>query len=267
MQIIKIIIKDLKLLLEKKNLILNELKMNNKQMSSNYLLGNLWNIIFLFLELFIYYFLLVIIFKKSLFGETATFIGVLVGIIHFRLINNIIVNSARSILKNSNVLLQFKINPLIFFSVEFLHSLKQSFLFFFIGLFLCLIEGLNINFNIIFYPVVFFFLILFCWGLSLIMTVILTKFKDMDKIMSFFFRILFYLSPVIYPHTLVPEKINFIYFLNPFAIFLSLVQSCFFNFSFISSLSIIYCLILTVSVFLFSHLIFQKNKNKFFKLF
>ena len=101
-------------------IILNELKMNNKQMSSNYLLGNLWNIIFLFLELFIYYFLLVIIFKKNLFGETATFIGVLVGLIHFRLINNIIANSARSILKNSNVLLQFKINPLIFFSVEFL---------------------------------------------------------------------------------------------------------------------------------------------------
>ncbi len=265
MKIIKTIFEDLKLIFKKKNLIINELKMNDKQNSSNYILGNFWNTILLLLEVFIYYFLLVIIFKKNIFGETASFIGVLIGLIHFKLINNIIVNSARSIVKNSNILLQFKITPLVFFSVEFLYSLKQFFLFFLIGLFFCIFHGLSINFNIVFYPAIFFFLILFCWGLSLIMAVILTRFRDIDRIMTFAFRILFYLSPVIYPYTLIPENINLIYFLNPFAIFLSLVQSCFFNFPFISILSIIYCFTFTIFVFLFSHSIFKRNKNKFFK--
>jgi ABC-type polysaccharide/polyol phosphate export permease len=73
-------------------------------------------------------------------------------------------------------------------------------------------------------PVLFAAQALLLLGLMLPLAVLSTLFRDVTQGLPVFLTTLFYLSPVFYPATMVPEGLRALYFVNPFAALLTCFQ-------------------------------------------
>jgi ABC-type polysaccharide/polyol phosphate export permease len=68
-------------------------------------------------------------------------------------------------------------------------------------------------------PVIMAIQVLFTTGVSLLLALVAVYVQDIQNVMRFVTRALFFLSPALYPVTRIPEGLRGIYMLNPFATF------------------------------------------------
>lgn len=66
-------------------------------------------------------------------------------------------------------------------------------------------------------------------GFGLLVSGLVTKYRDLSLLMTFFVQLWMYASPVIYPFSQVPEKYQIVYLLNPMTIVLEFTRYAFFN--------------------------------------
>ena len=81
-------------------------------------------------------------------------------------------------------------------------------------------------------PVVLLLIVLltmFVTGFSLIFSVLNVYFRDVQHFVGIIFQIWFYMTPVVYPYNLVPERVLPIYKLNPMVGFVESVRDCFYD--------------------------------------
>lgn len=74
-------------------------------------------------------------------------------------------------------------------------------------------------------PVVIFIHFLFILGLALVFSCLHVFYRDVGHILDFLIMIWFYLTPVIYPLSMVPEKWRMFFYLNPMFHILSLYRA------------------------------------------
>lgn len=55
----------------------------------------------------------------------------------------------------------------------------------------------------------------FAFGLGLLISIITAKYRDLDNILQFFLRLFMFATPVVYPASIIPEKYQALYWLNP----------------------------------------------------
>jgi len=79
--------------------------------------------------------------------------------------------------------------------------------------------------GIIFIPVLIFVSLLGAAGLGIFLTSINVRYRDVRYILPFFIQILLFLTPVIYPISIVPAKLQWVIFINPMAGVISLERS------------------------------------------
>jgi lipopolysaccharide transport system permease protein len=123
--------------------------------------------------------------------------------------------------------------------------------------------GYPIGWNLLLMPVVLLPLVMLTQGLSYIVTTLGVYFRDLGQAMGIIMNVLFYLSPVFYPITAVPERFQSYMHFNPLT---SLIES--FRAVTINNaqpdwgqLSIIY--IVSFGVFLLGAYIFKISKETF----
>ena len=63
---------------------------------------------------------------------------------------------------------------------------------------------------------------LFCFGIASIVSVVVTYFRDLKHILGVVMQAFFYLTPIIYPITAIPEQYRSLMELNPFYLFVRL---------------------------------------------
>jgi ABC-2 type transport system permease protein len=80
---------------------------------------------------------------------------------------------------------------------------------------LALAYGLLPNHNAIYLPLAFIVELVMITGLALLLSSLNTLFKDIDRALSVVMRLLFYLTPVLYPTSRLHGKVRAIYNLNP----------------------------------------------------
>ena len=99
---------------------------------------------------------------------------------------------------------------------------------FFFSILSLLIIGILIGFSIgktvVLLPLVTLITSLFCLGITLIVSVITVYFRDLFHILQVVFSALFYTVPIIYPLSLVPQKYQVYFNLNPFFHFINLFR-------------------------------------------
>jgi len=71
--------------------------------------------------------------------------------------------------------------------------------------------------TILLFPIIMLLLIIFTFSVSLILSSYYLKFKDLQHIWNVVLQIGFWLTPIIYPLAMVPEKVRFLLFMNPMA--------------------------------------------------
>ncbi len=67
----------------------------------------------------------------------------------------------------------------------------------------------------------------FALGLGLIISVITAKYRDLDNIMQFVLRLFMFATPVFYPTSIVPEKFQVLFWLNPLTPIIETFRSAF----------------------------------------
>lgn len=78
-----------------------------------------------------------------------------------------------------------------------------------------LFSGMGFSWNILFLPVIMIVQYTLLVGIVLILSSINLYVRDVEHIFGFFINMLFYATPILYAPSLIPEKLSFIFNLNP----------------------------------------------------
>lgn len=246
-----------------KDLLIELTKKDIKIRYKNSYLGYLWSLANpLFLAL-IFYFVFKIVTKIQMPNYTLFLIS---GLFIWQWINNSIMIGSNLYISNASLIK--KVNfPRYFLAISLVLSEGFNFIIsipvilgfmFYYGFY----PSLNWLYLV---PILLIISGIFIYSLTLLIATINLFFRDMERIIGLLLTFLFYLTPIIYPITMVPEKYKILLYFDPFAPLVLTWQNLFLH----NKLEINYFIISIVysMIFLiFSQSIYNKLKYKFAEL-
>lgn len=90
---------------------------------------------------------------------------------------------------------------------------------------IALLVGAKASLALLFLPISLLILYGFCVGLTLTFSVLFVYFRDMEHITTVILQGVYYLTPILYPLTRIPEKYVWIFYLNPLVYFIELFRN------------------------------------------
>jgi len=206
--------------------------MVRRDMRSRYVgstLGFFWSIINPILMLLIFTFLFSVVFKIRIgdYGEGKGFVEFLIcGFLPWIAFSEAALRSTGIIIENAGLVKKLKF-PSELFVVS---TVLSSFLLQLIGLSLfilalLLLRKMDSFVTLLLLPFAFLLQIIFSVGLGLILSCINVFFRDVAQIANSLFMIWFYVSPVMYPVSMVPEKYRVFLEANPVTHLLEIYRS------------------------------------------
>ncbi|MGE8339832.1 MAG: ABC transporter permease [Flavobacterium sp.] len=156
--------------------------------------------------------------------------------------------------------LSIVISNLIKFGIQF-----GIFIFFYIFFYF---QGadLSLNGSILFFPILISFMGILGLGLGMMISSMVTKYRDLNNLVGFGVQLLMYISAVMYPMELIKEKLpkfGWIVQYNPLAYVIETSRYMLLNIGSISILGLIYTMIVTIVVFFIGLLIFNRTEKSF----
>lgn len=133
---------------------------------------------------------------------------------------------------------------------------------------LLLLVGFMLFYKIPFYPVavfvipLFFLQVLLMSGMSLLLSSANLFYRDIQYVTNLMLMMWMYLTPVVYPLSLIPEKYVWIYKLNPMVGIIEGYRSAIFNTPFDTG-TILLSLISSIVIFCFGFWFFKKSEKVF----
>ncbi len=191
----------------------------------NTALGRGWLVLNPLAQLGIYYFLIEVVFRRSGDYPTSPALFIIVGITHFLFLQRAITLGASSIFKNEKLLLQVRIEPLVFVAV----AVRQAFSDLGISLVLCvgffmLLAPPHWHWSLFAYPVSLLLLVVLASAWAMILGTLSVYSRDLPNTLSIVMRLLIYATPVIYPISMVSEKLRIGVEANPLTGWFCLMQ-------------------------------------------
>ena len=115
---------------------------------------------------------------------------------------------------------------------------------------------------IVILPLLIIQVVAFALGLGLILSVYIARYRDVEYIVNFMLRLFMFITPVVYPASIVPEKFKLLFWLNPLTPVIESFRAIFFN---NTALPLKYLLLNTISVFIilaFGVILFKRKEIK-----
>ena len=146
------------------------------------------------------------------------------GLIPYNLFSEAILAAPESIVSRPNfvkkVIFPLEILPLSRLGAAIVHSLLSVLILLFA---VFVILG-KLPWTLIFLPVIYLPLIFFCAGLSCILASLGVFIRDVGHLLEILVRLLFFMSPIVYPITAIPPDFRFIIYLNPLTFIINYFQ-------------------------------------------
>jgi len=139
----------------------------------------------------------------------------------------------------------------------------------FIGFYMYYIsQGMSntLSISVLFFPLLVVIMGIMGLGLGMIISSLVTKYRDLTFLVSFGVQLLMYVSAVMYPMQLIKEKLpqfGWLIEYNPLAYVVETSRYLLLNEGSISLYGLVYTGVLTIVVFLFGLLIFNQTEKKF----
>ncbi|SHG93542.1 ABC transporter permease [Flavobacterium defluvii] len=152
------------------------------------------------------------------------------------------------------------ISNLVKFGIQFLIFIAFYIFYYFNG------YNLILNPSILFFPLLIAVMGLLGLGLGMIISSMVTKYRDFSYLITFGIQLLMYLSAVMYPMELIKSKLpsyGWIVEYNPLAYIIETSRYMLLNFGQISVPGLMYTFILTIAVFFIGLLIFNSAEKSF----
>lgn len=129
-------------------------------------------------------------------------------------------------------------------------------------------NGAAIGFNptTIFFPLLIFFMGILGLGLGMMISSLVTKYRDFSNLIGFGVQLLMYLSAVMYPMTLIKEKLptyGWLVEYNPLAYVIETSRYMLLSVGQISAIGLLYTFVVTVVVFFAGLLFFNQTEKSF----
>jgi len=154
--------------------------------------------------------------------------------------------------------------PIAMIGNSFLQFLIQFFIFFIFFIYFSIDNGdIFLNYKIIYLP----FLILYCsiigLAFGLLFSSFTAKYRDLSFVLGFGVQIWMFITPVVYPLSLIPENYKLFVLLNPMTTVVELFKSIFFNTYSISFFDFVISFIVSLIILCFGFLRFMKTERNF----
>lgn len=229
-------------------------------------LGKLWLLLEPLSHMIIYYFIIVIVFKAGPRYGINPFVFIMMGLSHFLFLQKAVNAAGSSILSRQSILMQLKIEPVVFICIDYYKSCIDFAIFFAIYLFFYLKFGPQIPENVIFYPFILAVLFFLAYNLSIISACLVVVLRDVRNMVAIFMRILMYMSPVIYSIEFIPQQFREFYLYNPLSCLFALFHWSVFNAPCPPSGPIYSMAGFTLMTFILAHLSYNFLKPTFTKV-
>lgn len=211
-------------LLKRKDLIFYLVSSNLKAEHRNSFLGYFWWLLDPLLNVFIYYFVVVVVFKSGGEGFGPFLV---VGMIVWRWVSSTISSATKAIVNQAGIISQVYLPKAIFaFGATLTQTINFAFGLLVIVIFLVFFKIMP-GVQLAWLPVIIAINFLFLLAIALVLAYISVFFRDMENIVNHLTRLWFFGSPVIWSRTFPPSVNWLVNGANPLAHFLSSYRNIF----------------------------------------
>lgn len=130
-------------------------------------------------------------------------------------------------------------------------------------IFVMLAMRVELHYTILLVPIPLFFVISFSLGVGLLLAALTVKFRDIMHLYSVFVTALMYLTPVIYPMSILPEWLEKVVLLNPLTNILIMFRDVMMNNTLPSLSSMVVAFAEVIVVMLLGLYVFYKRQDTF----
>ncbi|MCU6760812.1 Polysialic acid transport protein kpsM [uncultured Roseburia sp.] len=186
-------------------------------------LGILWSVLNPLLSMAVLSMIFSTMFSRSIENYPIYY---LTGYTIWNLFTNATNTAMTSLVDNKTLLLQVKL-PKVIFPVARVYTAFVNFLYSLIAYAIMLIVfKVKPDIHMLWFPVIVAFLLLFCMGVSYILTIAFSFFGDIKHLYSVILTLWMYLSAIFYPVDALPDFAYKVIVLNPIYIFIASARNC-----------------------------------------
>lgn len=180
------------------------------------------------------------------------------GLLPWIFFSNSLIDASRSILENANLVKKVyfprEILPVSYVLSNFINLLFGLTAFLLI-LIIFRMQGLRF---IYFLPIILIVHLVFTLGLALFLSCANVYFRDISHILGIVLMFWFYLTPILYPLSMVPQKFYNVYFMNPMALIVVSYRNILFEGRLPLAMNIVVGCLAAMVMLLFGYFVFTK---------
>lgn len=238
-----------------KTLVVSDLKTKY----SNSILGFTWSMLNPLLMMLVLYF----VFSNMFTTQENFIVYLLTGILAWRFFSMGTMMAMGSIVGKSNLVTKVFIPREILTLSVTISCMISSILEFLVLIPLLIILKAEITSTILLFPLIHILSFLIIYGLGLILSSLFVYYRDLNQIWDVILQIGFFLSPIMYPVSLVPEKYLFYYMMNPVTRLIGMYRDIFINGSIPKLSDFAIVLIFGISLLIIGSMLFKKLSRRF----
>jgi lipopolysaccharide transport system permease protein len=140
------------------------------------------------------------------------------GITVWQYFNRIVSEGGNSLIANTSLITKVSFPRLIIPLVSPLSGAMDCLIAVLALVILTTLMGAHVSWTVIFAPIVILAVACFGYAIALWLAPLNAIYRDIGIAVPFVMQVAMYLSPIVYPASLVPEKIRWLYELNPIAV-------------------------------------------------
>ena len=127
----------------------------------------------------------------------------------------------------------------------------------------CLFTGVQFHRSVILALFFFICLIIFSYGLSLLLSAAMVFFRDMQFLWNVLSMIWMYATPIFYPESILPENFRFVLAINPLYYFIQNTRLCILDGLSPEPVAYLQCMLIALGMLLAGSFVFRKSQDRF----
>lgn len=184
-------------------------------------LGFLWSLLNPLLMMLVLYAVFKNVFR---FDEDNFALYLLIGIVGWRFLANGTMTSMSAIVGKPSLVTKIYVPRQVLVLSTVLSSFTSSILEFSVLVPLLIFFGVDLSVNVLFFPLIHVTFLVLVYGLSLILAALYVYYRDLNQIWDVLLQAGFFLSPIVYPISIVPEKYLAYYMMNPVTVIIEMYR-------------------------------------------
>ena len=224
------------------------------------MLGMVWSLLNPLLTTGVYYF----VFNTLFHSDIENFVAYLMsGIIMFNYFTESTNLGLYAIIGNASLITKVYVPKFIYPLSKVLSSAINLVISLVPLTIIMLLSGVQFHRSILLLPLALLFLIVFCVGVSLVLSALTVFFRDVQFLWGVLVTLWNFLTPIFYPETIIPLSVRPLYHLNPMYQYITFLRTITIGGASPSPMSFALCIGISLATFGIGYLIFRRLQDRF----